>query len=341
MKSNLRSWHIPAMLALAGAILGWSTVPLFLRSFIHEIDGWTANGVRYPIAGLFWLAPLIYFIRRGEVEKKYFLLAIPPALLNIGSQTLWAWSVYFMEPGKLIFLHRISLVFAILGSFLLFKDERPLIRSSYFWYGLILSVTGFAGMNLMKTGIPWANSWKGLAIVFTCAMLFGLYGVFVRFFMGGGKPWITFPIICLYTSAALFVMMLFLGEPRRIWDMQTPRLVLLVVSALTGIAIAHVCFYYAMQRLGVSISSSCQLINPFITSVCSYYFFGEKLTLGQWIFGLFLIAGASFLLIAQQHLGKHPAPVPACPIAEIAEIAAPEESESLLQPEEILVTPKR
>ena len=33
-------------------LVGWSSIPLFLKHFTHLIDGWTANGWRYAISAL-------------------------------------------------------------------------------------------------------------------------------------------------------------------------------------------------------------------------------------------------------------------------------------------------
>lgn len=253
---------------------------------------------------MLWVIPFIYLYRRGEIKKRYFILAIPPTLVNLGAQTLWASAVYFMEPGVLVFLHRISLAFAIIGAFFFFPDERTLVRSGLFWLGITLSVIGFIGMNLFNPTLLLEGEWRGLLIIFACSIFFGFYGVSVRYFMGGVKPWVTFPIICLYTALVLLINMFLFGEWTDILKMETHRLGILALSALLGIGIAHVCFYYAIQHIGVSISSGCQLSAPFLTVILSFLIFGELFTAGQWISGIGILGGAGCLLLAQQHLGQ-------------------------------------
>ena len=124
---------IIATLALLGSILCWSTVPLFLKYFTSFIDGWTANGLRYPVVVFLYLPWLIYFARKGQLTSRMWKLALLPAIVNTIAQIAWAWAPYYIDPGYLSFLVRLSTVWTVLGSFMLFHDERRLIKSRKFW----------------------------------------------------------------------------------------------------------------------------------------------------------------------------------------------------------------
>lgn len=302
--------HIKASLALGSSVLLWAAVPLFLRSFTDDIDGWVANGARYGFAALIWAIPLLRYISRGEVNRRVLGLAIVPSLINILAQTFLAWTIYYMEPGLVMFLTRISLVFTILASFALFADERRLVWSSYFWWGLALLTAGFLGMYAMQEAAFTKASWTGLGIVLGHSVFVAFYGVAVRHSMRGIQPWHSFAVICVYTTAGLLVFMFLWGKPSDLLDMGFGGLTLLALSSLIGIAFAHVTFYYSLEYLGASISSGCQLAVPFFTTAGSYFLFGERFTVGQWIAGAGLLAGAVLLLMAQRHLGPS---VPAAP----------------------------
>ncbi len=303
MATLKQNYNFRASISLSVSILCWCTIPLFLRSFIHEIDAWVANGVRYPFAAILWSIPLLIFMRRGQVKAQYFRLALLPALINVIGQSLWAWAPYYMEPGKIMVLLRLSIVFALMGSFIMFPDELALVRSRAFWAGIFLCLAGFLGMNSQALDMLTNNNWKGVAIMAGCACFYGLYGVSVRYCMRGIKPWISFPIICIYTSIVLVIFMFLFGEPQRILQMSLERLGLVAISSIFGIALGHVFYYYALEHIGVSICNGCQFANPFLTAFASYIIFGELFSARQIIFGLTLIAGAGMLLIAQRHLG--------------------------------------
>ena len=280
----------------------WATVPLFLRSFIHEIDGWTANGVRYPFAALIWLGPLLYFYRKGRVESIYFRRALVPTAVNLAGQTLWAWAPYFLQPAMMAFLVRISSIFAVLGAFLVFRDEAKLGGSVAFWGGLVSCLLGFAGMTFLGREPPTGATLTGIIIILSCGVFWGWYGISVRWAMRGVDARVSFPIICIYTSVGTFALMLLLGEPTRLLEMRIDRLLLVALSSVVGIAMAHVFFYKAIERMGVAISTSCQLLSPFVTAVGSLFIFSEVLTLGQWGSGSILLAGCGLLLWSQRKL---------------------------------------
>jgi drug/metabolite transporter (DMT)-like permease len=69
-----------------------------------------------------------------------------------------------------------------------------------------------------------------------------------------------------------------------------------------GIALGHVLYYIAIQRIGATIPSLVILTQPFIVLVMSYFIYGESLNLPQLLFGTALISGSALALWAQQHL---------------------------------------
>ena len=79
---------------------------------------------------------------------------------------------------------------------------------------------------------------------------------------------------------------------------------MLVASAFAGIAITHVTYYAAIARIGVALSTGVILLQPFITSTCSYFLFQERLTVGQWLSGLTALIGAIIMLNTQRRLSR-------------------------------------
>lgn len=304
-------------------------MPLFLRSFTGEIDGWVANGVRYPFAALLWALPLLYFMRKGKVNAQIWKLALIPSLVNAIAQMFWAWSPYFLEPGMLMFLGRSSIIFSILASFIIFPDERTLIRSRLFWLGLFACVVGFVGLNVLRGNLSSNVTLVGVTVILCHGIFVGFYGVSVRYFMRGTEAWVAFSVICMYTALAMFVVMLFLGDMPRLLDMTSGRLYVLAISAVIGIAASHVAFYYAIEHLGVAISVSCGLIMPFLTAIGSYFIFGETFTLGQIGAGIVLLCGTGLLIRAQLNLGETHHAAPTSDIAEIEIVSSVDEPASV------------
>jgi drug/metabolite transporter (DMT)-like permease len=64
----------------------------------------------------------------------------------------------------------------------------------------------------------------------------------------------------------------------------------LIVSAVTCITLAHVLYYVAIREIGVALSQSLQLLCPAIAMTLSAWLYGERLTHAQlWSAGILLI----------------------------------------------------
>lgn len=322
MNPSVRTVNITSFLSLAAALLLWSTIPLFLRSFTGEIDAFTANGTRYPFSAFLWVFPFVYLYRSGRVDPKVFRLALVPVLINVVAQTCLAWAPYYLEPGIMMFLGRISIVFALMGSFIVFMDERILMSKPMFWVGLLLCICGFIGLCWFKTNWEQSVSWFGIVLITLHALCIALYSISIRYYMSGIDPWVSFPVICFYTSPILFVMMFLIGEPARVLDMTGDRLVVLGISSIIGIALGHVFYYYALKHIGVAICSGIALVTPFLTTTGSYWIFGEWLNGWQWVSGVVLLVGAAFLLREQRHIGTHQPALTASSTPELEEITS-------------------
>lgn len=300
----MRKFDLVATLALFGAILCWAVVPLFLKYLTGYIDAWTANGIRYPFSALLYVPWLIYFYRKGILTKFHWKLALLPSAVNIFGQVLWAWTPYFIEPGLMSFLVRLSTLWAVMGSFVLFSEERVLIHSRLFWSGFILTIGGFIVLSLGgRYSLEGARA-VGIVIVFFCSIGWAGYQISVRRNMQNVDSRAAFGMIAFLTSLGLVFFMFTFGNPSQALDM--PPLVVFVVllSAFLGIAAAHLLFYVAIKRIGLAIASSANLVSAFISALLSRMFFNEFLTLVQWIAGVALVVGGVVLTRAQLDLHR-------------------------------------
>lgn len=294
-----------ATAALLVTIFSWSTVPLFLKFFTCYIDAWTANGIRYPFAALMLLPWVVQFYFKGQLTARVLRQAILPAVINFLGQVLWAWAPYFVDPGLLAFTVRLSAVWSVLGSFILFADERTLIKSRRFWVGLALSLCGFFFMITAGKSLPSGSKLTGILISLLYSIFGALYGLTVRRNMQAFDSRLSFGIIALYTALGTFVLMLFAGNYSVVWQLSPFLIFMILLSAIIGIAIAHVFYYVAVKRIGVAIASSFNLISAFLTAVFSWILFQEILNAVQWVAGLLIISGAMLLLWAQEKVKKY------------------------------------
>lgn len=283
-------------------LLSWSTVLLFLRALHDDIDGWTANGWRYGMCALGLVPFLLWRLHRGTVPMRILKAAIIPAIINALGQTCFGFAVYYIEPGLAGFLLRVAVISATIGAFVMFADERALLRSRWFWGGFLLVIFGSIGTVVFGTNPIAGATATGVLLGATAGAFFGLYGVSVRYCMRGIPPVASFTTIAVYTATAMVALMLIFGERHgaAVFDLSPLLATYLVVSAVLGIAVGHVFYYKSIERLGVAITGSIIQLAPFLGAAVSMVIFDEPLTALQWACGFIMLGGGFLLLRAER-----------------------------------------
>lgn len=301
-------------------LVGWSSVPLFLRHFAESIDAWTSNGWRYGFSALIWLPVLLVAWSRGRVRPGLWRAAIVPSIVNAMGQACFTWAHYRISPGLLTFGLRTQLLFVAIGAWMMFPKERAIIRTKTFLLGALILMLGTVGVifgtpggeaatDVATTGASWGTMQahiEGVVLALLSGLLFAGYGLAVRKYMEGINSVHAFAMICQYTAGVMVVLMLSLGADfgMTVLTMPAMEIVWLLLSAVIGIAIGHVFYYMAITRLGVSVTTGVLQLQPFIVAVMSMILFHELLAWSQWISGIIAVSGAGIMLSVQWRISK-------------------------------------
>jgi len=290
-------------------LIGWSSVPLFLRHFAESIDPWTSNGWRYGFSALVWLPVLVAgsLLRNGKgLPKGLWTAAIVPSIVNAAGQVCFTWAHYRIDPGLLTFGLRTQLIFVAVGAWFLFPRERAVIRTRSYLVGAALLLAGSAGV-LLGPGVEFSVAHvEGVTLSIASGFLFAAYGLSVRKYMDGMHPVLAFGAICQYTAAAMVALMILFGDRFGLTalDLGTEQFLFLLLSALIGIAIGHVFYYVAITHLGVAVAAGVLQLQPFLVAIASRIQFGETLTAVQWTAGFVAVAGALLMLGMQRRMAQ-------------------------------------
>lgn len=287
-------------------LVGWSSIPLFIKHFSRDIDMWTSNGWRYGFAALLWLPVIVWGLARRSLPPGLFAAAAVPSLFNAAGQVCFTWAHYKIDPGLLTFGLRTQIVFVALGAFLLFPAERPVIRTRTYLLGVAMVLAGTVGTVMLGREPPQGASAMGIALAVGAGLLFAGYALSVRRCMHGVNSVVAFAAISQYTAAAMVVLMLVLGDHAGApaLALGSRQFALLLLSSVIGIALGHVFYYISIARLGVAISAGVLQLQPFLVAVGSWSLFGERLTGAQWASGAVAIAGALLMLTIQGRLSR-------------------------------------
>lgn len=325
---QMQALSFVGVVTLGMTLIGWSSIPLFLKHFSGSMDAWAANGWRYGFSALLWLPVIVHQYWRETLPKGIWRAAVVPSLLNISGQAAFAWAPYFIDPGLMTFGLRTQIIFVAIGAYMMFPSERRVLRSPAFLGALVVVFAGAMGtlilarMNAVEVSAAVGNvpvhelfgrkltatgaTGLGIGLSVAAGALFAGYALAVRKYMHGMHPVTAFATICQYTGIGMVAMMVLLA-PEAGWyivRMETRQLWLLAVSSVVGIALGHVFYYTSIARLGVAVSSGVIQLQPIIVAVASYFLFDEVLTAGQWGCGMLAVVAAMVMLTVQHRLGK-------------------------------------
>jgi drug/metabolite transporter (DMT)-like permease len=291
-----------ATAAILGTLVCWALGPLFIKYFTAFMDSWTQNAVRYSVAGLFWLPFLIHATVRGNFPMKTWRRAILPSFANIAMQSLWAAGFYYIGPALMALLSKTSVLWVAGFSLMVFREERPLVRSVRFWLGLLLSLAGLLGVIAFKDDFAATGTLTGILIALAQAFMWGVYTISVRIAFQDIDSRASFSVMSVYAAVGLSACALLFGQPWRVAELEMRAWIAVIISAVTAIALGHVLYYTAIRRIGATIPMLVLLAQPFIVFSLSSVLFHERLSGIQLLFGGILLAGSGVSVLAQQHL---------------------------------------
>ncbi len=302
-----RSAHMRAIFSLLVTITMWAVGPLFVRHFTGYYNLWTQNAFRYMCAATILLALGAW---RGHLrypltarQRKKLLLVIGA---NILMQTNFAAMYYFIYPAVASLVTRLNIVFVTFLSFLIFKDERRVIKSPHFAGGAVMALVG-AGLVvvgrdpelLALLNVTEHDFWIGVGLAVVFAFFQSVYALTIRHAVSDIPALVSFTHVSWTTALGLCVLMLVAGGVQDLWHQPALPLALMALSALLSIVIAHAFYYKALQHLKASVSTSMLQLTPIITCFLSALIYDEILTTTQITGGAAVICGAWLAAVAQ------------------------------------------
>jgi drug/metabolite transporter (DMT)-like permease len=321
-------------------LIGWSSVPLFIKYIAAFVDVWTQNGWRYAFAAVMWAPVLIVAHARRRVPAGLWRASVVPSIANALGQTLFTYAYYEIDVATATFGLRMQIVFLAVGAYLLFPSERALLRTPQAWIGIALVLLGIAGTILSMPepaptvdaaaaiALPVAHLGSralGVAAAISSGLLFAVYGLGVRKYMHGFHPVTAFAAISQITALLCVVFMLVAARADAgrgphdlglsVLHLSAAPILLMILSSILGIALGHVFYYMAIARLGVAVTSGVIQLQPFCVAAAQFMVYGVALTMGQWIGGIVAVCGAVMLLHAQWAMSRTRALAPTGTIA--------------------------
>jgi drug/metabolite transporter (DMT)-like permease len=284
-------------LALFATVVIWSLPSLFQFYLLRYYDVWAQNFYRYSVACLA-IAPFVAFhIRRGgpRLDLRAFALCLVPSLPNVVHQITQTVSLFYIGPGVYAIFTRSSVIMTALLALIFFPEERHILRQWQFQVGTLLGLLGAVGVLWFQPGTDTGHvAIRGLLIAFVATTCWALYGVLIKRPSAKLGSIRSFGLVSFITSTLLFPLTCAFGNVATPVHVTWLVNLILAVSAVTCITVAHVLYYVAIQEIGVALAQTLQLLCPLGALLLSGWIFHERLTIAQiWsaailLFGAFL-----------------------------------------------------
>jgi drug/metabolite transporter (DMT)-like permease len=291
-----------ALLQNLGAITTWSLAPTMIRWVSAWFPVNLQNSVRYLVS-LAVLWPIILLpadsARRAELARllrKHAPQILVVALTNYAFQVCYTESLFFVTPSVMTLVSQTQVLFGVLFAALFFADERSFVRGPLFILGLFLALGGVA---LVVAGGPAFGSptfGAGVLFVVGSAASWALLGALLRLWLPDVPPLLSLAAVFTVVTPAFILTYVAVHGGVPIPAAPPLAWVVLVASGLLAIGLGHSLFYRAVPVLGISVSTSINLLTPLLASVVSYVVSGERLTPVQ-LAGAAVLLGGSWLVI--------------------------------------------
>lgn len=283
------------------------------------LDCWVVNALRYSIAPVFWLPFIVARMRRSRsdsggfvafsdlhIRSPIWIAAIAPAVINLVTQVVWGMVGKYAEASLIGFAAKLGFPLTVMYSFLLFPDERRLVKTSAFWIGGSGSLIGLVLLSAEKIGGSGAGGTTafGFFLLLFMAVSWGGYPVAVKKYMSGYSSVLSFWVISLYTTVGLIFLMFLFGDFSTFHVMDLHAWAVLIGSALIGIAFWHVLYYRSLKDVGAVVSDGVLMASPFLTIAGSAVLLGERLTTLQFVGGIAVVAAGILLAVAHGRTAK-------------------------------------
>lgn len=281
--------------AVLATVAIWSLPSLFQFYLLPFYGIYEQNFYRYSVACLaIW--PFIFLYRKrgaAPLDWRAVGMCLIPAIPNVVHQVTQVVALLYIGPGIYAIFARSSVIVTAILALIFFPEERHILRQWQFQAGTALGVLGAIGVYWFQPGSGTGHvPLRGLLIAFGATICWALYGVLVKRPSAKLGSMRSFGLVSLLTSLMLLPLTCAFGNIAAPLHVTWHVNVILIVSAVTCITMAHILYYVAMREIGIALAQTLQLLCPLGALTLSYFIFGERFTHAQLLSAGVLLFGA-------------------------------------------------
>lgn len=295
-----------AYLGLLFVGMAWAIGPVTIRLLRNDYDVYTLALARYVAAVIPLLIYSLVYHRPGlKAALKLSRNLLPLAVMNILMLITWTFACYGTPAVTAQLIVKISVIFVVLLSFLLFHEERRVIRDPGYLLGTAVS---FVGLTIVLTGgtftLALAVSGSSMLLILT-ALIWAGYAVWMKHLVTNIHPVPLVTVLAVYTTIGLTITAAVMGDITTLIPSDSRIALIAFISGFVPIAMAHPVYHFAQKHLGSAVCSSWTLLNPFFTFLASLVLLpNERLGAIGLLGGCILLSGTLCVTLSSNRAHK-------------------------------------
>ena len=300
------------------SVVSWALAPVLIRYLSGAYEPYGQAFVRYASATIVLVIVSAVFYRKdflNLLRRPKGILGI--AALNVVQQTTWTYGCYGTPATIAQLMGKLSVVFVFIFAFVLFREERNVIKSPLFLGGTLVSFLGVACVLEVRWEQLIPNVDVPMMLLWITAVCWAGYTVWARHLVLDVHPVPMFTVLSIFTTTGFGVLTFTVGDPAMIPVAGWRLSIIAFFSGLISIALAHTAFHYAQKRLGSALGSAFNLLTPLVTFGFAWFILPDETLSVYQIFGAaLLLAGTAVISLTAYRRGmqnravKQPVDIP-------------------------------
>ena len=270
----------------------WGGFNVFIKALSSQFDVVTQSFFWYLSGGTVALLLSAITVPKELLVafKNIKLFFVPTVLIAIHILTFIK-GVYMTNATSSALIAKLNAIFVPILSFVLFPDERQVVKNKKFLMGTFLALVGVIGVILTKSQSLSNYDNRGAMLLVFSMLWVAVYVIKIKTLVQKIHPLVIIACVPLLGCLILLPLVLVFGNLHKILEVDFKTVVLLLGASAVSLGAGDSLYYYAIRHLGASVSTSFLLITPLIAGVLAFFTLGELLTTGQILFSVILILG--------------------------------------------------
>jgi drug/metabolite transporter (DMT)-like permease len=218
------------------------------------------------------------------------------ACINYIFQLSFTYSFFLLYPAFGSLLYKTGVIFSVVLAAAFFPDERSLLKNRTFQAGIVLATIGV--IFTIAGGRDFGNAEfnLGVLLILLAAAAWSLLTACIKKWVPMVPASFSVSVIITIVTPLYFLtdIITHMMNHEGRWFPEAPLglWLLMLLSGIIGVGVAHSLYYYSVPALGVALCAILDLSRPFLAGIISFLVFQERLTLVQIAGGILLLSGA-------------------------------------------------